>query len=281
MRFLNSLFGGGIADLLTPPSHEMDIANEASVRGFFKEHRPQLVINTAAYTGVDQAEKEGEKAFSANALGPGYLAACCRESGCKMLHISTDYVFSGKQKSPYIESDRALPCNTYGRSKFQGEQSVFRELPEAVIVRTSWVYGARGRNFLTAILARARETGTLSVVADQYGAPCAVTGLAEALFVIAEQMLGGRFEPGVYHYQTKPATTWFEFADTAIKEAFSQGVLDSASKVLPISSVEYPTSAARPAHAVLDASKLEQALGCQMPDWRDELVQVIRDLKKD
>ncbi|MES1994346.1 MAG: dTDP-4-dehydrorhamnose reductase [Pseudomonadota bacterium] len=260
---------------------ELDLTDAAALSATLAHLRPQVVINAAAYTDVDRAETEPEAAFAANADAPGLLARACAEAGAALLHVSTDYVFNGQSRRPWREDDPTGPINVYGASKLAGEQAILSALPRHIIVRTAWVFGAHGPNFVRTVLRLARERGALRIVADQTGSPTWAGHLAETLIALARRIAAGASLPwGVYHYAGAPASSWHAFAQAIVAEATAQGLLPAAVPVEPIDSAAYPTPARRPAWSVLDGGKMNATFSLAAPDWRVGLDQTLRALKR-
>ena len=234
-----------------------------------------LVVNAAAYTAVDRAESEPELAFAVNRDGPAYMALACAKAGIPLIHLSTDYVFDGEKKGPYLETDPVSPRGVYGRSKGEGEAKVRAHLHEHIILRTSWVYGVHGHNFVKTILRLARGRTVIRVVADQWGCPTSAADLAEAILAIAAQLSGNRW--GTYHYCGEGATTWHTFAEAILAEARKHTPLVT-DQVEPITTAQYPTPAKRPANSALDCSLLAKRFGIQPRPWRESLSQMIHEL---
>ena len=236
-------------------------------------HRPALVINAAAYTAVDAAEAAPDEAARANASGPGLVAACCREMGVGFVHISTDYVFDGLKGAPYREDDATCPTGIYGATKLAGERAVLDAHPDAVILRTSWVYATGGRNFLLTMLNAAKRGVRLRVVADQRGCPTNADDLAAATLAVADRLLvrDGKEQAlgGIYHAAGQGETTWHGFAVAIFGHAASHGW--PAPAVEPIATADWPTPARRPPDSRLDCSRLADAFGVRLPDWRVSL----------
>jgi len=250
--------------------HEQhDIADAPAVDTALREFRPDVLINAAGFTRVDDAETECEAAERANSTGPAVLAAACRHVGTWLVQVSTDYVFDGSQSHPYAPDASANPLSVYGKTKLQGELAVTRELPsQSTVVRTSWLYAAEGRNFLTTMLRLMRSRPELTVVSDQIGAPTSVTGLAQVLWALA-----GRRTSGVYHWCNSGVASWYDFAVAIAEEAVSLGVLASSPPIVPIAGADYPTRARRPAYSLLDKRGTEALLGMTAPHWRAALRQ--------
>ena len=244
---------------------DADIADSEAVARSIGQVSPSLVVNAAAYTKVDAAETEPEAAVRSNATGPAVLAANCATVGIPLLHISTDYVFDGTKPTAYVEDDPIAPLGVYGRSKAAGEAAVRAVLVEHVILRTSWVYGAYGVNFLKTIIRLARERDELRIVADQRGCPTATVDIAEAILAIATRSVCERIW-GTYHFAGTGATTWYEFA-VEIVEAQAK-VTCRRPQIVPISTADYPTRARRPANSELDCSHFAATFGFLAEDWR-------------
>jgi dTDP-4-dehydrorhamnose reductase len=270
---------------LCAPSHahivalgraELDIADEAAVQRVMAAHRPDAVMNAAAYTAVDRAESDSARAYAVNADGPGYLARACAAQGARLIHVSTDFVFSGEACHPYRPGDATAPVSVYGASKRAGEQRVREVLGDAaVIVRTAWVYSRLGNNFVKTMLRLMAEREQLSVVADQVGTPTWAHGLAAALWRVVERP----HIAGTLHWTDAGIASWYDFAVAIEEEARHQGLLARRVAVKPIAAIDYPTPAKRPAWSVLDKSAAWQQLDCVGLHWREALRQMLADLK--
>jgi len=253
----------------------LDITQPSAVQQTITDSAADLVINAAAYTAVDQAEQEPDLAFAANRDGPAHLAAVCAQLRIPLFHISTDYVFDGKQQTPYREDDPVAPLGVYGRSKWEGEQAIRHALPAHLILRVSWVFGRHGHNFVKTMLRLAREREQLSVVADQHGCPTYAGSIAEVLLTLADRFDTDRSLPwGTYHYCDTPATTWHGFTEAIVAMAGAREPL-CVGKVVPITTSEYPTPAARPANSVLDCSRFQDHFAITPSLWQTGL-QAIR-----
>ena len=264
-----------------------DLTDTESIRKTMREVRPRWVVNAAAHTAVDKAESEPELAFAINATAPKILAEEAKSIGAAVIHYSTDYIFDGSKKTPYVELDPSGPLNIYGESKLAGELGVSGSGAAYFTFRTSWVYGATGNNFVRSILRLAREREHLKIVADQHGAPtwsfelarmtAHVIGQIERLAEEGKCSLSEASLPssGVYHATGSGETTWYEFAAQAIAELQKLEPDTKLATVEPIPTSEYPTPAKRPMNSLLDCSKLERAFGWRMPDWRDSLAAVV------
>jgi dTDP-4-dehydrorhamnose reductase len=255
---------------------QLDISDATAVGTAVHDFQPDIILNAAAYTAVDRAESEPALAQAINARGPRNLAEAARASPrCRLIHISTDYVFDGSSPEPYRPEDRPHPLSVYGRSKLEGEQAVFEVLAErAVVLRTAWVYAAQGKNFLSTMLRLMRERGEVRVVADQRGAPTAAASVARALWALALRADLG----GVLHWTDAGVASWYQFACAIAEEGLAAGLLARAAQVTAITTSEYPTPAQRPANSVLDLSESAQRLALMPTPWRDSLRGVLAEL---
>lgn len=255
----------------------LDLADPASLRATVRSVRPDLIVNAAAYTAVDKAEQEPELAHQINGEACGLLAEEALAIGAGLLHYSTDYVFPGDAGTPYLEDDVTGPLGRYGLSKLSGEQAIRQSGVQHLILRTAWVYGRRGQNFLLTMLRLMKERDSLSIVADQHGAPTWSRMIAEATALMIGQCLhDGVFQPGdkagTYHLTAGGETTWFGFAEKIRTLAIARGLLDaSCASLQPIPTSAYPTPAKRPAYSVLSNEKLARQFGIVMPDWAEAL----------
>jgi len=245
----------------------LDIEKADLVTDYFSRNNFTHCINTAAYTNVEQAESEEEKAFSINAEAVKNLASTCNENDVVLLHVSTDYVFDGKKKSPYLETDATNPMNVYGASKLEGEQYIQKITEKHFILRTSWLYSQYGHNFLKTILKYAEAGKTLTITTEQTGTPTNANDLAKALLQIIAQDSTGY---GVYHYSNSGETTWFGFAEEILKQSEKLKEADLAK------TNHYRTFAARPEYSVLDNTKAQNTLKLKYIDWQESLQSVIK-----
>ncbi|MCH2395661.1 dTDP-4-dehydrorhamnose reductase [Oceanibaculum sp.] len=253
---------------------EADIRDPAAIQRLVEG--TDLLVNAAAYTAVDKAEEEADIAYQINAEAPGLLAAACREAGIPMIHVSTDYVFDGSKADAYVESDPVAPLGVYGASKELGERAVRKELERHVILRTSWVYAAHGRNFVKTMLRLGTERDALRVVADQHGAPTAAGDIAAAILAISQKLLAGSTAYGTYHYTAEDVTSWHGFAEAIFDLA--QPALGKRPTVEAIPTSAYPTQAQRPANSALDCSKVMAAFAPPRRPWRTALEEVLREI---
>ena len=250
-------------------SAELDITDKAVVDTVLSSVMPDVVINAAAYTAVDKAETEKEKAYAVNEAGVKNLAEACKKLDIPLLHISTDYVFDGEKKEPYIETDTPNPTSVYGASKLAGEVALQNTWTKHIILRVSWVFGEHGNNFVKTMLRLAKERDEISVVNDQFGAPTSAKAIAECLLDIAEKNEFGKveFPWGLYHYQSDPGVTWYEFAKEIFKQAKEGGVLDKEMIVNPIGSDQFPTPVKRPLNSKLDGRLSAKMLNAPVSGW--------------
>ncbi|MCC6720312.1 MAG: dTDP-4-dehydrorhamnose reductase [Acetobacteraceae bacterium] len=255
---------------------DWDFDRIAALPALLAEARPALVVNAAAHTAVDRAETDAAAAWRANRDGPAVLAAYCGAAGVPLIHISTDFVFDGAKGAPYAEDDATSPASVYGASKLAGEAAVLAACPRAIILRTSWVYAASGRNFVLTMLDLARTRSHLRVVADQRGCPTTAEDLAAAILAIADVILRDGWQDrfaGIYHAAGSGCTTWHGLASAAIARAHAFGQPQPA--IAPITTAEYPTPARRPADSRLDCTKLERIFGLRLPPWEQALDRTI------
>lgn len=255
---------------------EIDLCDEGSIRDHIRQNRPGVIINAAAYTAVDRAETEEEKARLINAVAPAIMAEEARKIGALMVHYSTDYVFDGTKSSAYMETDAPNPVGAYGRTKSLGDQAVISAGADYLIFRLCWVYGARGQNFMLTMMRLAREREQLRVVSDQVGCPTWSRMIAEVSALALSRTLHSQERRqfiGVYHLAASGQTSWHGFASSIIELMPRED--RKCSRVEAISTAEYPTPSKRPAFSVLDCSKLQRTFGLRLPDWQHSLRQVL------
>lgn len=257
---------------ILPLTHaDLDITQFSALDQVFKTFQPELVINLAAYTKVDQAEKEPELAFQVNVVGARYLAVLSAENDNPLFHLSTDYVFDGAQQTPYTEEDVPAPINVYGKTKLEGEEAIQNNCEKHLILRVSSVFGTHGSNFVKTILRLARQQEQLRIVADQVSCPTPAIAIARTLLALAEEHPASW---GIYHYCGKPGLSWYEFAEKIVAlAATSQSFM--AKKIMPIAAEEFQALAKRPRHSVLNCNKIKQVLQIKQPAWDSELQHVI------
>lgn len=263
---------GCLGEVVALDSKAMNLGDSSQLRDRVRELAPQIVVNPAAYTAVDKAEREPDLARAVNALAPGLLAQEAARLDALLVHYSTDYVFNGSGSRPWREDDSCDPLNVYGATKLEGERAIQASGCRHLIFRTSWVYGARGSNFLLTMRRLMRERSELKVVADQVGAPTWCRDLAEATALILSQVCGPRndfrdVEPwGVYHVSSGGETSWHGFAEAI--QNLDESDPAATARLVPIPSSDYPTPAKRPLNSRLDTDKLADAFGLRLPDWR-------------
>lgn len=251
---------------------QLDITNAEAVELTIQKFKPDWVINTAAYTAVDLAESEVDKADQVNAIGPANVAASCNKIGCRLLHISTDYVFDGAANTPYLASQTPSPQSIYGKSKLDGEAAVLGEAGLSVsIVRVAWLYGAHGNNFLKTMLRLMSERSDLGVVVDQVGSPTWTRPLAIALWRMTQQ----EKLTGIWHWSDLGVASWFDFAQAIYQAGRKSGRLTHEVTIKPITTEQFPTPARRPAYSVLDSVDLRTALKLPGGYWRDHVFELI------
>ena len=262
---------------------DVDLTSPAQLRAAIDAAAPDMIVNAAAYTAVDQAESDARTAWAVNAEAPGLMASQAARRGALFVHYSTDYVFDGSKREAYREDDPVRPLGVYGESKLAGERQVLESGARAFVLRTSWVYGLRGRNFFMTMLRLMRERDELSIVDDQFGAPTWSRDIAQATALLAARVSGpwraGAPEDvhGLYHFSAAGETTWYGFTREILRLANQHGrELDVDLK--PITTAEYPTAAERPAYSVLSSERLGRVLGIHAPDWRESLANCVADL---
>lgn len=255
---------------------EFDFDRPESIEAAFRAANPRLVINAAAYTAVDAAEKDIDAAYRANRDGPAILARLCAEADIPLIHVSTDYVFDGAKPEPYVETDPVGPQGVYGASKLAGEQAVTASGAKAIILRTAWVYAATGKNFVRTMLTVGKTRDRLTVVGDQFGCPTTADDLADAIRAIISHLDQGGWKPayqGIFHAAGSGETTWHGLAIATFEEASKHGA--KAPEVAPIATADWPTPAKRPANSRLDCSRLQRVFGIRLPHWRDSLTRTV------
>jgi dTDP-4-dehydrorhamnose reductase len=279
-----------LGELIATDREQCDLSRPAEIRNLIRELRPTLIVNAAAYTAVDQAEKDEALACAINSEAPAVMAEEAKKIGAALVHYSTDYVFDGAKNSPYAENDLPNPISAYGRTKLAGEQAVRDSGADHLIFRTEWVYSTRGKNFLLTILRLATQREELRIVRDQVGAPTWSREIAGATVKALQQICNRTDETaawsersGTYHMTAAGETTWYEFTQAILQEAAQLSNLAAwfqaatngkellTRRVVPISTAEYPTPARRPAYSLLSNSKLNRVFGIQLSDWREQL----------
>jgi dTDP-4-dehydrorhamnose reductase len=252
---------------------ECDLVQPGAIRAAVREVAPDVIVNTAAYTAVDRAESEPDLAHAVNAVAPAVLAEEAKRLGASLIHLSTDYVFDGTKRAPYVEDDPCNPLSVYGRTKLQGEQAILSSGAAALILRTSWVYATRGHNFLRTMLRLAREREELRIVDDQWGAPTWARSIADGIATVVARAGRDRASiaaslserGGVFHMTASGRTNWYEFATRLLQRIAAPD--RRLRSIVPIPSAEYPTPARRPMNSVLDCARLVRMWGVALPPW--------------
>ena len=262
---------GNIVVLALDREH-LDITSQEAVYSAVAEFDPTIIINAAAHTAVDKAEEEVDLSYAINRDGPKYLAQAAQSVGAAMLHISTDYVFEGNNTGEYVETDATSPQGVYGKSKLAGEIAVAEACDKHIILRTAWVFGESGNNFVKTMLRLGENRDALSIVGDQFGGPTYAGDIAGALIQIAKRInQGDAVEYGVYHYSGLPHVSWFDFADTIFDVAVEQGVLEKKPRLTSITTNQYPTPAKRPSNSRLSTEKITLGFSVKASDWKAAL----------
>jgi dTDP-4-dehydrorhamnose reductase len=265
-------------DIVSMDLPEIDITDYENLDRIFSELKPFMVINAAAYTAVDLAETQKNICHTVNVEGPANLTRLCGKNNAVLIHISTDYVFDGSGNKPYRENDPVSPVNVYGHSKAEGEKVVLVGAGKHIILRTSWLYGRYGKNFVKTMLRLGKEKKSIGVVNDQFGCPTCAYDLAEVIIVIVKRLLGGKSNnSGIYHYCGNGITTWYEFAISIFQIAGELG-LNNVPSVTPITTSQFPTAAKRPLYTALDCSKINKSFGVELKPWRQSLKKTIHQI---
>ena len=272
-----------LGEVIAVGTADCDLSDANAIRGLMQRVQPQLVVNPAAYTAVDKAESDADKARAVNAVAPGVLGEEASRLGASVIHYSTDYVYDGSKDGLYTESDPVSPQSVYGQTKLDGERALQAVTPRHVILRTSWVVGAHGGNFAKTMLRLAGDRDELKVVADQFGAPTSASLIADVTAHIARQILrdgADGFPFGVYHLAAAGETSWHAYAQYVIGEAIGMGKALKATpeRVLPIPASSYPTPARRPQNSRLDTHKLRQTFGLHLPHWQEGVKHILQQI---
>lgn len=271
---LSTQFSG--LQLILTDFDSLDITDRKAVVGYLESNRPDFLVNCAAYTAVDKAETDMDAAYRLNALGPENLAIACRQIGARLIHVSTDYVFDGTNNKPYSEEDLPNPQGVYGSTKLEGEKLVMKQLPESIVIRTSWLYSSYGHNFVKTMIRLGSEKDSLNVVYDQTGTPTFAGDLSLTILkVISQSAINPDYwKSGIYHYSNLGVCSWYDFAVEIHKMA---GI---SCRVTPVLSAAFKTIAKRPSYSVLDKSKIQKEFGIEIPYWRDSLMNCIQLILK-
>lgn len=268
---LKDILGANNEQVLYTDVAQLDITKLDLVRAFIKEHKVTDIINCAAYTAVDKAETDQDIAYMVNCIAPKNLATVAAEENCRLIHVSTDYVFSGEACTPYVESDPTSPLGVYGRTKLAGEEAVTDSGCDSVIIRTSWLYSAYGNNFVKTMMRLGKERDQLNVVFDQVGTPTYAGDLAAAIvkLIQSEELVD---VSGLYHFSNEGVCSWYDFAQEIMDQE------NIACNVQPILSSQYPTPVRRPSFSVLDKAKIKKDFNITIPYWKHSLIMCLRKL---
>jgi len=265
-----------LGEVISISREELDLTNSEKIGQLIREIHPDYLVNAAAYTAVDKAETEPDLAYSINATAPKIMAESAEKIQAKFLHISTDYVFDGRKNTPYLETDLTNPLGVYGQSKLRGEEEIKTVNSQAIILRTAWVYGSYGKsNFVKTMLRLGKEREELKVVVDQVGSPTWAKDIAAA---ITHLLINADNPAGIYNFTNSGIASWFDLTKAIFEEAKISGIPLKIQRVIPITTAEYPTPAARPAYSVLSGQKISQQLGYIPPYWRDSLKAMLNQL---
>ena len=263
--------------LISVARDRLDLSQPDRIRQLIAETKPDVIVNAAAYTAVDKAESEAELADAINAIAPAVMAETAQQIGATLIHISTDYVFDGRKATFYQEDDKPNPINVYGASKLAGEEKIRQHCDRHFIFRTSWVYGAQGKSNFVKTMLRVGARPEVRVVCDQVGTPTSAKSIATLIAQLLPDL--ETFEPGTYHFTQSGVASWYDFAVAIFEEARQLKFPLEVERVVPIATSDYPTPAQRPLYSVLSTQKLSTLMATSFPHWRQELRQMLRDLK--
>lgn len=262
--------------LLALDRNSLDITDEAAVKAIVRDFKPSVIINAAAHTAVDKAEEEIDLSYAINRDGPKYLAEAAQKLDALIVHISTDYVFSGDKIGEYHEDDVTGPLSIYGESKLAGEKAIQVACSKYIILRTAWVFGGHGNDFVKTMLRLAADRDELSIIGDQFGGPTYAGDVAAALIEIATQVhKNNSIRYGIYHFSGFPYVSWFGFAQAIFHEAKELNILNKIPKVSNITTEQYPTAAKRPANSKLATGKISEYFGIKASDWQEKLANIV------
>lgn len=267
-----------IGEIITLSRQQLDLTQTDTIEEAILSLKPNMIVNASAYTAVDKAETDTETAMKVNAVAPKQMAQSAQAISARLLHISTDYVFDGKNNTPYLEADQTNPLGIYGKSKLLGEEAIRQSCDRYIIFRTAWVYGSRGHgNFVKTMLRLGAERTELKVVADQIGSPTWSYDIAVAIANLVAP--DNQVSSGIYHFTSSGVASWYDFAVAIFEEAAKIGFPLKIERVFPITTAEYPTPAQRPHYSVLSKNKYLQAVGVYPPYWRDSLRKMLAELQ--
>jgi dTDP-4-dehydrorhamnose reductase len=270
-----------LGEVIATDREELDLTNSDAIKKFIDQRKPDIIINPAAYTAVDKAESEPDLAYQINVTALEVLASMARELDIPLIHFSTDYVFDGLKKEAYVETDKTNPQSVYGKTKCEGEEKV-RTHTKHIILRTSWVFGVHGNNFLKTMLRLIQEKDSLNIVGDQCGSPVSANMLADVTFKIVDTIFKNRnfSDYGTYHVTSDGETNWFEYASLIASELIKLNVKIKCvpNQIHPIVTSEYPTAAKRPLNSRLNTDKLKKTFMLELPHWESEVKKVLREV---
>jgi len=270
-----------LGEVIATDREELDLTNPDAIRTFIDQTKPDIIINPAAYTAVDKAESEPEMAYQINVTAPEVLAEKAIELDIPLIHFSTDYVFDGLKKEAYVETDTTNPQSVYGKTKCEGEKKI-RTHAKHIILRTSWVFGSHGNNFLKTMLRLMQEKNSLNIVSDQWGSPASSSMLADVTFKIVDSIFKNKNfnNYGTYHVTTESETNWFEYASLIASELIKldTNIKCGPDQIRPILASEYPTAAKRPLNSRLNTDKIKKTFMLELPEWQDEVKNVLKEI---
>ena len=270
-----------LGEVIATDREELDLTNLNAIKNFIDQTKPDIIINPAAYTAVDKAESEPDLAYLINVSAPEVLASMARELDIPLIHFSTDYVFDGLKKEAYVETDETNPQSVYGHTKCEGEEKV-RTHAKHIILRTSWVFGVHGNNFLKTMLRLIQEKDSLNIISDQWGSPASATILADVTFKIVDTIFKNKNfnDFGTYHVTSDGETNWFEYASLIVSELIqlNANIKCMPDHIRPILTSEYPTAAKRPSNSRLNTDKLKKTFMLELPHWESEVKRVLREI---
>jgi dTDP-4-dehydrorhamnose reductase len=270
-----------LGEVIATDLEELDLTNLSAIRNFIDQTKPDIIINPAAYTAVDKAESEPDLAYRINTLAPEVLASMAAELDIPLIHFSTDYVFDGLKKEAYVETDETNPQSVYGKTKCEGEEKV-RTHEKHIILRTSWVFGVHGNNFLKTMLRLIQEKESLNIVGDQWGSPASASMLSDVTFKIVDGILKNKNfnDYGTYHVTNDGETNWFDYASLISRETMKLHlkVTCAPDKIHPILTSAYPTAAKRPLNSRLNTDKIKKTFMLELPHWESEVKKVLREI---
>ena len=270
-----------LGDVIATDREELDLTNLNAIKNFIDQIRPDIILNPAAYTAVDKAESEPELAHLINVLAPEVLASMAAELDIPLVHFSTDYVFNGLKKDAYVETDKTNPQSVYGKTKCEGEEKI-RKHPKHIILRTSWVFGSHGNNFLKTILRLIQEKDSLNIVNDQWGSPASASMLSDVMFKIMDIIIKNKNfnDYGTYHVTSEGETNWHQYASLIASELIKLNVKIKCApdKIHPILTSEYPTAAKRPLNSRLNTDKIKKTFMLELPHWELDVKKVLREI---